>query len=102
MSQYKVAMVAACPFPANYGSPGAIKEMAETLASLGHEIHVVTYPFGDDLAVNGVKISRCRAWRKKVRIYSGPSVEKLFLDLFLLIELCRVITRENIQIIHAH
>ncbi len=102
MSTSKVAMVAACPFPANYGSPGAIREMAESLASLGHEVHIVTYPFGEALPIEGVRLWRCRGWRKHPRIYSGPSVEKLFLDLLLLVKLCRVITRQNIQIIHAH
>ncbi len=95
-------MVAACPFPANYGSPGAIKEMAESLASLDHEVHIVTYPFGEALPVKRAKIWRCVGARKKPRIYSGPSVEKLFLDFFLLLKLCQVIVREDIQIIHAH
>jgi 1,2-diacylglycerol 3-alpha-glucosyltransferase len=102
MSTSKVAMVAACPFPANYGSPGAIREMAESLATLEHEVHIVTYPFGEELPVRHVKIWRAWGWRKKPRIYSGPSVEKLLLDLLLLIKLCRVITNENIEIIHAH
>jgi 1,2-diacylglycerol 3-alpha-glucosyltransferase len=102
MTTSKVAMVAACPFPANYGSPGAIREMAESLASLDHEVHIVTYPFGEDLPVKGVKIWRCWGWRRKARIYSGPSLEKVLLDVFLLVRLCQVITRENIQIIHAH
>jgi 1,2-diacylglycerol 3-alpha-glucosyltransferase len=102
MSTSKVAMVAACPFPANYGSPGAIREMAESLATLEHEVHIVTYPFGEELPVRHVKIWRAWGWRKKPRIYSGPSVEKLLLDLLLLIKLCRVITKENIEIIHAH
>jgi 1,2-diacylglycerol 3-alpha-glucosyltransferase len=95
-------MVAACPFPANYGSPGAIREMAESLATLGHDVNIVTYPFGENLPVKRAKISRCWGWSKKARIYSGPSVEKLFLDLFLLIKLCRVITSQNIEVIHAH
>jgi 1,2-diacylglycerol 3-alpha-glucosyltransferase len=102
MPGFKVAMVAACPFPANYGSPGAIREMSEALVSLGHDIHIVTYPSGEDLPVKGVKISRCWSWRKTPRIYSGPSLEKIFLDVFLLFELCRVIRREKITIIHAH
>src|ERR1700690_2316439 len=99
MAISKVAMVAACPFPSNYGSPGAIREMAESLASLDHGVHIVTYPSGEDLPVKGVKIWRCWGWRRKARIYSGPSLEKLLLDVFLLIRLCQVITRENIQII---
>lgn len=102
MAFLKVAMVAACPFPANYGSPGAIRELAEGLASLGQDVHIVTYPFGEDLPVRGVKISRCWIWSKKNKIYSGPSIEKVLIDLFLLIKLCLVIRREDIKIIHAH
>jgi glycosyltransferase involved in cell wall biosynthesis len=103
MAGYKIAMVAACPFPANYGSPGAIREMAQSLASRGHDIHVVTYPFGEDLPVDRLTIWRCSGWRKKTaRIYSGPSLEKIFLDLFLLVKLCRVIRQQKIEVIHAH
>ena len=41
-------MLAACPFPANHGTPGSIREMAEAVAQRGHEVHVVTYHMGDD------------------------------------------------------
>ena len=99
---HPVVMVAACPFPANYGTPGAIREMAETLAMLGHDVHIVTYPFGDDLPVKHAKVWRPRYWRRSASVRAGPSVEKLLLDLLVLIELCRVIRREQIKIIHAH
>ena len=42
-------MVAACPFPVNYGSPGAVRELALTLSEMGHNVHIVTYPEGQDL-----------------------------------------------------
>jgi 1,2-diacylglycerol 3-alpha-glucosyltransferase len=101
--KYRVAMVAACPFPGNWGTPGAIREMSQTLAGLGYNINVVTYPFGEDLPVGEVKIWRPRYRRRKHRLlHSGPSLEKLLLDLLLTFELCRVIRRERIQIIHAH
>jgi 1,2-diacylglycerol 3-alpha-glucosyltransferase len=102
MAHYSVAMVAACPFPANYGTPGAIREMSETLAALGHDIHIVTYPFGEDLPVGAAKLWRAWYWRKTRSLYAGPSLEKLLLDFFVLIELCRVIRRQQISIIHAH
>jgi glycosyltransferase involved in cell wall biosynthesis len=76
--------------------------MAESLAALGHDVHIVTYPFGENLPVKRAKLWRCWGWSKKAQIYSGPSVEKLVLDFFLLIKLCRMITSENIEIIHAH
>jgi 1,2-diacylglycerol 3-alpha-glucosyltransferase len=102
MKRYSVAMVAACPFPANYGTPGAIREMSETLASFGHDVHIVTYPFGEDLPVGAAKVWRTPYWRKSRSLYTGPSLEKLFLDVFLLVQLCRVIRRQRISIIHAH
>ena len=43
MKRYSIAMIAPCPFPANYGTPGAIREMCEALSARGHRIHVVTY-----------------------------------------------------------
>ena len=42
-------MLAACPFPANHGTPGSIRELAEATADRGHEVHVVTYHFGENL-----------------------------------------------------
>jgi 1,2-diacylglycerol 3-alpha-glucosyltransferase len=102
MPGYRIAMVAACPFPANYGSPGAVREMAQSLALRGNEVHVVTYPIGEDLPASQLTIWRCSWWKKKSqRIYSGPSFEKIFLDFFLLVKLCQVIRRQNIEVIHA-
>src|SRR5215204_5566891 len=49
----KVCMLAACPFPANHGTPGSIREMAESITDLGHEVHIVTYHFGEDIPVRG-------------------------------------------------
>jgi glycosyltransferase involved in cell wall biosynthesis len=102
MKHYSVAMVAACPFPANYGTPGAIREMSETLATLGHDVHIVTYPFGEDLPVEAATVWRAAYWRKTCTLYTGPSFEKLLLDVLLLMKLCRVIRRQRISIIHAH
>ena len=95
-----MAMVAACPFPANYGSPAAIREMSVTLAEMGHEVHVVTYPDGDDLPLGKLRMHRVGKPGKGVKV--GPSAEKPLLDLRMLGELCGVIRREGIEIIHGH
>lgn len=102
MKRHSVAMVAACPFPANYGTPGAIREMSETLAAFGHDVHIVTYPFGEDLPVGSATVWRAPYWRKRRTLYTGPSFEKLILDLLVLVKLCRVIRQQRISIIHAH
>ena len=34
MLQFRFCMLAACPFPANHGTPGSIREMSEGIAGL--------------------------------------------------------------------
>jgi len=102
MKRHSIAMIAPCPFPANYGTPGAIREMCETLSTRGHRVHVVTYPFGENLPVGSAKVWRSWYWRKQDRLHAGPSCKKLLLDLFLLLTVCRVIRSQRIDVIHGH
>ena len=100
---YSIAMVAACPFPANYGSPASIREMSDTLSDMGHNVHIVTYPIGQEgIQVRRAKVHRTAAFRPERNTRIGPSSEKFVLDFQLLRLLCRVIRREQIDIIHAH
>ena len=48
-SSYRIAVVAACPFPSLRGSQVLIRELAEGLAHAGHAVHVVTYPTAQHL-----------------------------------------------------
>jgi 1,2-diacylglycerol 3-alpha-glucosyltransferase len=102
MKTYRVAMVVASPFPANHGTPAAVREACEALARLGHSIHVVTYHFGQEIPVQGVKIHRVPALGLSKKLTIGPTIQKPFLDLLLLIKLCRVVKSEKIDLIHAH
>jgi 1,2-diacylglycerol 3-alpha-glucosyltransferase len=100
---YSIAMVAACPFPANHGSAASIREMSDMLVDMGHDVHIVTYPFGqEDIQVRRAKVHRTGPFRPETNAKVGPSPEKFSLDFRLLRLLCRVIRRENIDIIHAH
>ena len=99
----KVVMVAACPFPANHGTPGAIRELAMHLAHQGHEVHVVTYPQYEEIPVDGLHIHRVRMpFMKPGPISIGPSFERLFYDALLIPKLIRVIRKYKIDVIHAH
>jgi 1,2-diacylglycerol 3-alpha-glucosyltransferase len=101
MRSYSIAMVAACPFPVNYGSPGAIRELTETLSEMGHDVHVVTYGEGDDLPVGNAQIHRVRKINSSGP-QAGPSRHKLLVDILLVFKLCEVIRQQRIEIIHAH
>jgi glycosyltransferase involved in cell wall biosynthesis len=100
---YSIAMVAACPFPANFGSAASIREMSDTLSDMGHNIHVVTYPSGqEEIRIRRAKVHRTAPFRPEQNVKGGPSSEKFVLDFQLLRLLCKVIRRERIDIIHAH
>src|SRR5207249_9931496 len=100
---YSIAMVAACPFPANHGSAASIREMSDTLSQMGHSVHIVTYPTGqEDIIVRHAKVHRAAPFRPEMNAKVGPSPEKFMLDFKMLQLLCRVIHRKRIDIIHAH
>jgi len=98
-----IAMVAACPFPGNRGTPSRILQMAEGLADLGHTVHVVTYHFGTDLATRKIKIHRIPKLIKYRNFAPGPTPTKLLLlDPLLFLKLLATVRREAVHLIHAH
>lgn len=101
VNHYKIAMVAACPLPANYGSPASIKEMSEILYQRGHEVHVVTYPYGQDVPFDCPNLHRVKG-SKDSAVGVGPSHEKPLLDLRMLVKLYKVVRKHKIDVIHAH
>jgi glycosyltransferase involved in cell wall biosynthesis len=101
--KHKVIMVAACPFPANHGSPGAIREMSEALVELGHEVHILTYPIKEDIPVIGPIIHRVNfPFLNKNKVTVGPALEKFIYDPLMVFRLIWLIWRHNIDVIHAH
>lgn len=102
MRRIKVAHVAACQFPVNYGSPAAIRELVEVLSESGQEIHVVTYPDGQDMSVGRATVHRVGTPQLASNLTVGPNWTKPLNDLRMVFELVRVVRREGIEIIHAH
>ncbi len=101
-TRYRVAVVAACPFPSLRGSQVLVRETAEGLAQAGHTVHVVTYPTAQHLVpVERISIHRVRKlpglWTARPFGWQKP-----VLDLLLIWTLLRVVRRERIDVIHAH
>jgi glycosyltransferase involved in cell wall biosynthesis len=100
---FRVAMVAACPLPAERGTPSRIIRMAEALRDLGHEIHIVTYHLGTPMKENGVAIHRIPNIPTYKRFSPGPTYQKvLVVDPILLMNLVHVVHKHRIDLIHAH
>ena len=102
MARHRIAMIAACQFPVNYGSPAAIRELTETLSKRGHEVHVITYPEGEALSVGDAQLHRVGRQQTLEKTHVGPSLIKLWWDFLLVIETVRVVRRHRCDVIHAH
>ncbi|MFL6599056.1 MAG: hypothetical protein ACJ8KF_14020, partial [Chthoniobacterales bacterium] len=80
--RYSIAMVAACAFPANHGSPASVREMSDTLSKMGHAVHIVTYSTGQkDIVVRHAKVHRTAPFHPETNAKVGPSWEKFLEDL---------------------
>jgi glycosyltransferase involved in cell wall biosynthesis len=100
---FKIAMVAACPFPYPRGTPIRIFRMAEALAHRGNEVHVVTYHLGEKLQKIPFYLHRIGEVKTYRKYSPGPTYQKLLvLDTLLCIKLYQVLKSRNIDLIHAH
>jgi len=103
MRPFNIAMVAACPFPENRGTPSRILRMSEALAEQGHNVHVVTYHFGKDIATTSIKLHRIPGVIPYRTFSPCPTLTKLsLLDPLLFFMLLKVVRENSIDLIHAH
>jgi len=100
--QLKVCVLAACPFPANHGTPGSIRELSEAIAARGHEVRVVTYHMGQDIPMQGIQLHRIKSLTKESGVVVGPTVRRPLYDLQMVFETIKVIRTHGIDIMHAH
>lgn len=98
----KVCVLAACPFPANHGTPGSIRELTEATAERGHEVHVVTYHFGEPLPLRNVHLHRIPAWTSEKTITVGPTRNRPLYDFQMIFTALRALKRHRLDLIHAH
>ena len=99
----RIAMLVPCPFPANHGTPGAIRELCYALGERGHKVEIVTYPLSDDsIPVDGLVIHRVAALGANRKIVVGPSWQRLGFDALLVPKVIETVRNLRADIIHAH
>lgn len=96
-------MVAACPFPWPRGTPIRVHRLSEALGLRGHDVHVVTYHFGDAAPTPHMTVHRIAGPKSYNRAAPGPTVKKLaLLDPLLAHKLRAVLNAHRFDVIHAH
>lgn len=98
----RICMLAACPFPANHGTPGAIRELSEGVAGLGHRVDIVTYHFGEDIPVRGANLHRIPKLTSEKKIVVGPTTRRPLYDALLAFKAVQVAEKYGADLIHAH
>ena len=77
---FRIAMVAACPFPARRGTPLRIERLADALQARGNEVEVVTYHLCDEPSSTGYPVHRIRGRTVVRSLPPGPTVPTLRLQ----------------------
>ena len=96
-----VLLIAPQPFFTERGTPIAVRQLAEALCADGHRVDLLTYPFGDDVEIDGLTIHRCRRFPGIHHVGIGFSLAKLLMDLMLVLELWGMGKRGRYDTVHA-
>jgi len=83
-------MIAPEPFFEPRGTPFSEFHRIRALTDLGHQVDLVTYPFGQHVAMPGLRVFRSARPPLIRRVKIGPSLAKIPLDLALALTACRV------------
>jgi glycosyltransferase involved in cell wall biosynthesis len=97
----KILVAAPQPFFLERGTPIAVRLTVETMAKLGHEVDLLVYHEGKDLAIDGVRIVRIPAPPGVRGIPVGPSWKKIACDVPFMMTMLRLARPGRYDVIHA-
>jgi glycosyltransferase involved in cell wall biosynthesis len=95
-------MIAPEPFFEPRGTPFSEYHRIRALLDLGHTVDLVTYPFGADVDMPGLRIFRAARPPFVTHVKIGPSPAKLFLDMTLTVAAVARAWRGRYDAVHSH
>jgi glycosyltransferase involved in cell wall biosynthesis len=98
----RALVIAPQPFYSPRGTPFSVYYRTLVTAELGVEVDLLTYGQGQDVDIPGVRIHRIPDFAFLGRIKTGPSLLKLFLDVFLVLWTLGLLLRRRYDFVHAH
>ena len=98
----RILMIAPEPFFEPRGTPFSEFHRIRALTALGHQVDLVTYPFGEDVAMPGLRVIRALRPPFVTRVKIGPSAAKFPLDALLTLTAFRVGLSGKYDAIHSH
>ena len=98
----RILMIAPEPFFEPRGTPFSELHRIRALTDLGHEVDLVTYPFGQDVPMSGLRVFRAIRPPFIHGVKVGPSLAKVPLDLMLAFTAIRRALTGRYDAIHSH
>lgn len=98
----KALVIAPQPFYSPRGTPFSVYYRTLISSELGVEIDFLTYGEGEDVDIPNVRIIRIPRFKSLGNVKIGPSPLKLFLDVFILIKMIKLLIRNKYDFVHAH
>ncbi len=95
-------MIAPEPFFEPRGTPFSEYHRIRALLALGHTVDLVTYPFGRDVEMPGLRVIRCLRPPFIRSIGIGPSWTKVPLDFTLAVTALRMALTNPYDAVHSH
>ena len=95
-------MIAPEPFFEPRGTPFSEYHRIRALLDLGHTVDLVTYPFGKDVQMPGLRIFRAARPPFITHVRIGPSAAKLALDATLTLTALNRARKERYDVVHSH
>jgi glycosyltransferase involved in cell wall biosynthesis len=97
-----ILMIAPEPFFEPRGTPFSEYHRIRALLDLGHTVDLVTYPFGRDVELPGLRIFRAAKPPFIRHVKIGPSAGKVFLDLTLTLTALNRARKQRYDAVHSH
>src|SRR3954453_20225858 len=98
----RILMIAPEPFFEPRGTPFSEFHRIRALTALGHTVDLVTYPFGQSVAMRGLRVFRSLRPPFVRGVTIGPSLAKIPLDVLLTVTAIRRALAERYDVIHSH
>ncbi|HJZ76783.1 MAG TPA: glycosyltransferase family 4 protein [Vicinamibacterales bacterium] len=98
----RILMIAPEPFFEPRGTPFSEFHRIRALTALGHQVDLVTYPFGQRVSMPGLRVFRSPRPPFVRRVKVGPSLAKIPLDALLTVSVIRRALGERYDAIHSH
>lgn len=101
MTARKVLLIAPQPFFSTRGTPLNVRALVETMAGHGIEVHLLVYPFGEDIEIPGAVIHRTLRVPGIHEVPVGASWRKVILDIPLACSAVLLCIKHKFQTFHG-